>query len=134
MKKQYPDEELKLKLSKMQYHTLVEKGTEPPFSGDLLAKKDDGTYICAICGNLLFHSDNKYDSNTPGLIGWPSFDDVIGENVEFSDDYEIGMHRTEVTCKKCGGHLGHLFDDSSAPTGKHYCINSSSLNFKSETK
>jgi len=83
------------------------------------------------CGTLLFKSDTKYDSSIPGLEGWPSFADVAaGDAVELSEDNSLGMNRTEVTCKNCGSHLGHLFDDESSPTGQHYCINSESLNFK----
>jgi len=133
MKDQFDKKELKKRLSKEQYDVLVNKGTEYPGTGKLLNNKADGTYVCGICGTALFRSNSKYDSNTPGLIGWPSFSDAIKENVELSDDYKLlGTHRIEVTCKTCGGHLGHLFDDPSAPTGKHYCINSVSLEFKSK--
>ncbi len=128
----FSDDELKKKLTPEQYHVLREKGTEAPYSGKLLHNHEDGTYFCEVCGTPLFKSNNKYDSDVPGLAGWPSFDDVIKENVVLSDDDSLGMHRVEVTCKVCGSHLGHLFDDPSSPTGQHYCINSVSLNFKKE--
>jgi peptide-methionine (R)-S-oxide reductase len=130
MKKSYDIDELKMKLTKEQYDVLVNKGTERPFSGDLLDNKENGDYICPVCGTLVFKSFSKYDSDTPGLAGWPSFSDAVTENIEFVDDYDIGMHRIEVNCKTCGAHLGHLFDDPTSPTGKHYCINSAGLEFK----
>ncbi len=107
------------------------KATEPPFSGKLLQNNETGDYTCAVCGTVLFKSDAKYDSHTPGLIGWPSFSDVANsDNVELKDDNTWGMHRTEVICKTCGSHLGHLFPDDSSSTGQHYCINSVALDFK----
>jgi peptide-methionine (R)-S-oxide reductase len=84
-----------------------------------------------VCGAELFGSDTKYESTIPGLIGWPSFYDAVrADAIKLQDDNSLGMHRIEVTCANCGSHLGHLFDDSSAPNGKHYCINSVSLDFK----
>ncbi len=125
------DDELKQKLTPEQYHILREKGTEAPFTGKLLQQKGTGDYVCAACGAVVFKSDSKYDSTIPSLMGWPSFADVASSTaVELSDDNSLGMHRTEVTCKNCGSHLGHLFDDDTSPTGKHYCINSASLDFK----
>ena len=107
-----------------------EKGTEPAFTGKYLKNKETGTYLCAACGNELFSSETKFDSGT----GWPSFWETVSEDsVEENTDNMFGMHRIEVTCKKCGGHLGHLFDDSPTPTGQRFCINSVSLKFK-ETK
>lgn len=118
----------KKKLTKEQYHVLREKGTEVPFTGKLLYNDKKGEYRCAACGNVVFDSNTKYSSN----CGWPSFYDPHGENaVVLTDDFSFGMHRIEVTCKKCGSHLGHVFDDPSVKeTGKWYCINSTSLDFK----
>jgi peptide-methionine (R)-S-oxide reductase len=128
---QLPDDEWKKKLTPEQYRVLRKKGTETPFSGKLLNEKGTGDYVCAACGTVLFTSDSKYDSSVPGLEGWPSFADVAGSGkVKLSEDKSLGMHRTEVTCKTCGSHLGHLFDDDSSPTGQHYCINSVCLDFK----
>ena len=125
------DDEWKNKLTPEQYHVLREKGTEAPFTGKLLRNDKTGDYTCAACGAVLFKSDTKYDSSIPGLMGWPSFSDVAaGGAVELSDDNSLGMRRTEVTCKNCGSHLGHLFDDDTSPTGQHYCINSASLDFE----
>lgn len=121
----------KQKLSEEQYSVLHDKGTEAPFSGKFLETKDDGTYVCAACGAKLFSSDSKYDSKTPGLIGWPSFGEVAESGaVKFIDDNKLMMKRTEVVCAKCGGHLGHVFEADDSPTGQHYCINSVSLDFK----
>jgi peptide-methionine (R)-S-oxide reductase len=125
------DDDWKKKLTPEQYHVLREKGTEAPFTGKLLQNDKTGDYTCAACGAVLFKSDAKYDSSIPGLMGWPSFSDVAaGDAVILSDDDSLGMRRTEVTCKNCGSHLGHLFDDDTSPTGQHYCINSASLDFE----
>lgn len=124
-------DEWKQKLTPEQYRVLREKGTEAPFTGKLLNEKRTGNYTCAACGALLFKSDSKYESDIPGLAGWPSFADVAsGGAVELLPDDSLGMHRTEVICKNCGSHLGHLFDDGSSPSGQHYCINSVCLDFK----
>lgn len=122
------DQELKKKLTKEQYHVLREKGTEPAFTGKFVDHKEKGMYKCAACGAELFSSDTKFDSGS----GWPSFYDVANKgNVELHDDHSFGMHRIEVTCKKCGSHLGHVFDDGPKnKTGKRFCINSCSLDFK----
>jgi len=121
------EEEWKKLLSPEEYHVLREKGTELAFSGKFLKNKKNGTYVCAGCGNPLFSSETKFDSGT----GWPSFWSLVSEDsVEEEVDYRFGMHRTEVRCKKCGGHLGHVFGDSPTPTGQRYCINSVALNFK----
>lgn len=123
------------KLTPEQYHVLREKGTEAPFSGQLLSESRPGEYRCAACGALLFRGEHKYESTEPGLAGWPSFADAAGNDaVELKDDNSFGMRRTEVICKNCGGHLGHLFDDPESPTGTHYCINSCSLDFKPSAK
>jgi peptide-methionine (R)-S-oxide reductase len=113
-------------LTSEEYHVLREKGTEPEFTGKYLKNKKKGTYLCAACENELFASDTKFDSGT----GWPSFWEKISEDsVEENVDIRFGMHRTEVICKKCSGHLGHVFKDSPTPTGKRFCINSISLKF-----
>lgn len=109
------------------YNVLREKGTEPAFSGVLNDNKQKGTYYCAGCTNPLFSSKTKFDSGT----GWPSFYTEVGDTnvVEIPDD-SYGWSRTEVVCGKCGGHLGHVFDDGPQPTGLRYCINSASLTFE----
>lgn len=125
------DDEWKKKLTPEQFKVLRQKGTETPGSGTFLNHNEKGMYTCAACGTELFSSDAKYDSTEPGLIGWPSFSELANnEAVELVDDYELGMHRTEVICKTCGGHLGHVFPAGDSPTGTHYCINSVSLGFK----
>jgi peptide-methionine (R)-S-oxide reductase len=121
------DEEWRAELTPEQYEILRMKGTERAFTGEYVDNKDDGTYTCAACGAELFSSDTKFDSGT----GWPSFTDPMNtENVELHDDRSHGMVRTEVTCKRCGGHLGHVFPDGPGPGGQRYCINSCSLDFK----
>jgi peptide-methionine (R)-S-oxide reductase len=124
------DDEWKLKLTPEQYHVLREKGTEAPGTGKLLHNHETGDYVCAACGNVVFKSGSKYESATPGLIGWPAFTEAADNDaVELQPDDSLGMSRTEVVCTKCGGHLGHLFDDPSSPNGQHYCINSTALDF-----
>jgi peptide-methionine (R)-S-oxide reductase len=121
------------KLTPNQYKVLREKGTEVPYSGKYLKHDKKGIYTCVGCGTELFKSDDKYDSTTPGLLGWPSFASAKdNKSVKLLPDTSFGMKRTEVICAKCGGHLGHIFDDNSVPTGKHYCINSCSLDFSSK--
>ncbi|MBI1863217.1 peptide-methionine (R)-S-oxide reductase MsrB [Candidatus Microgenomates bacterium] len=118
----------KTKLTPEQYHVLREKGTEAPFTGKYVDMHDNGMYTCAACGTPLFSSDTKFESHS----GWPSFYEVAEKgNVVLKDDNSLGMHRVEVECAKCGGHLGHLFDDGpSDKTGKRFCINSCALEFK----
>ncbi len=129
------DSDWKKKLTSEEYRVLREKGTEVPGSGKFLNHNEKGMYTCVACGNELFSSGSKYDSTEPGLIGWPSFSALASNKaVKLSDDYELGMHRTEVSCAKCGGHLGHVFDAADSPSGKHYCINSVCLGFKPGTR
>jgi len=126
-KVQKTDAEWKAELSPEQYHVLREKGTERAFTGKYWNVSENGTYTCAACGNELFGSDTKFDSH----CGWPSFYDAKDGAVEFHEDNTHGMHRIEVTCAKCGSHLGHIFDDApQTPTGQRYCINSAALNLQ----
>jgi peptide-methionine (R)-S-oxide reductase len=130
MSVQKTEDEWREELSEEEYRGLRQKGTEVPHSGEYVYSKEEGEYVCKGCGAKLFKSDAKYDSTTPGLIGWPSFSDAIEGAVEYKNDDSIGMSRTEVVCAKCHSHLGHIFDDSSSPNGKHYCVNSVCLDFK----
>ncbi|RNI12976.1 peptide-methionine (R)-S-oxide reductase [Methanohalophilus sp. RSK] len=126
---QISEEEWKKRLSAEQFRILRKKGTEAPFSGKYNDFYEKGIYSCAGCGQELFSSSTKYDTGT----GWPSFQEAVSEdNIERIPDYSPGMKRIEVICSRCGGHLGHVFDDGPAPTGEHFCIDSISLNFNSE--
>jgi peptide-methionine (R)-S-oxide reductase len=121
------DEEWRQQLTPEQYEVLRRKGTEPAFTGEYVYNKDTGMYRCAGCGADLFRSDTKFESGT----GWPSFTEpAVAESVETHSDTSHGMIRTEVVCRQCGGHLGHVFPDGPQPTGLRYCINSCSLAFQ----
>ena len=119
--------EWKAKLTEDEYYILRQKGTERPYTGKFLMHNEKGMYTCRGCGAPLFSSDSKFDSH----CGWPSFDDAIDGAVEYKVDKSHGMIRTEILCKSCGGHLGHIFDDGPQDTtGKRYCVNSTSITFK----
>jgi peptide-methionine (R)-S-oxide reductase len=124
------DAEWREELSAEEYDVLRNKGTERAFTGAYWDNKDDGMYRCKGCGQELFSSDTKFDSGT----GWPSFfDPADNDAVETRPDNSLFMRRTEVVCSRCGGHLGHVFEDGPGPTGLRYCLNSCSLDFdKSE--
>ena len=118
------DEEWRAELDPDRYAVLRCAATEPPFSGEYVDTKEDGTYHCAGCGAQLFDSTTKFDSGT----GWPSFTEpAVADAVELRDDTSHGMARTEVVCRNCGGHLGHVFEDGPGPARQRYCINSLAL-------
>ena len=127
MARRFTDDELKKRLTPEQYDILRQKGTEAPFTGELLHSKKTGMYVCPVCGNELFSSDTKFDSGS----GWPSFYDVArSDAVRLVEDHGHGMQRVEVRCAVCDSHLGHVFHDApDQPTGMRFCINSAALKF-----
>lgn len=128
---QKTEEEWRQLLTPEQFHILRQKGTEPAFTGALYHNHEDGIYRCAACGAELFTSDKKFDSGS----GWPSFwNPVSADAIVAHEDNSYGMRRIEVTCAKCGGHLGHVFPDGPRPTGLRYCINSASLDFEKQSE
>jgi len=125
------NKEWKEQLTDAQYKVIREKGTERAFTGEYWDHFEKGVYVCAACNNVLFKSDTKFESD----CGWPSFDKAIEGSVIYNKDYSFGMTRTEVVCSKCGGHLGHVFDDGpQETTGKRFCTNSISIKFIPEGK
>jgi len=126
---QKAEEEWREELTPERYDVLRRAGTEPPFTGEYVYNKASGMYVCAGCGRELFSSDTKFESGT----GWPSFTEpAVAEAVELRADNSLLMRRTEVLCRRCGGHLGHVFDDGPGPTGQRFCINSAALAFEAE--
>jgi peptide-methionine (R)-S-oxide reductase len=121
------EEEWRRELSPEQFDVLRRAGTERPWSGKYVECHDDGVYRCAACTNVLFRAEDKFDSGT----GWPSFTQpAVGDALELIEDRSHGMIRTEVRCRRCGSHLGHLFDDGPRPTGQRYCMNSLALDLE----
>lgn len=120
-------DELRLRLTPMQFSVTQEAATERPFTGEYWNVFDAGTYACIVCGTELFTSDTKFDAH----CGWPSFSEAIdSDRIEYIEDRTHGMVRVEVRCKTCGAHLGHVFPDGPPPTGARYCINSASINLR----
>ena len=118
--------EWKKRLTPEQFEVLRKKGTEMPFTGKYVHEEKDGTYTCMACGNPLFNSSAKFESDT----GWPSFDEALPGATRLVNDDTMGMRRTEVVCARCGSHLGHVFDDGPTATGKRYCLNSVCLDLE----
>ncbi len=123
------EDQLKKKLSDLEYKVLKKAHTEPPFTGKYNTHFDNGTYHCKVCKTALFTSDSKFDSG----CGWPSFDESNEGAIEYKMDHSHGMQRVEICCANCGSHLGHVFDDGPTKTGKRYCVNSVCLNFNSKS-
>lgn len=122
------EEEWKKELTPEQFRILRKKGTELPFSGKFYKNTEKGMYVCAACGAELFSSETKFDAG----CGWPSFFEALKDKVDTVVDNSLGISRIEITCHRCGGHLGHVFDDGPKPTGLRYCVNSESLDFKKD--
>jgi peptide-methionine (R)-S-oxide reductase len=120
------DKEWETRLGRERYEVLRKGATEPPFTGTLLHVEDDGSFTCGGCGQALFASDHKFDSGS----GWPSFDQAIEGTVLELEDRSHFMRRTEIVCSRCGGHLGHVFNDGPTTTGMRYCVNSLSVDFE----
>jgi len=123
-----PEEEWKSLLSPEEYRILREAGTEYPFTGKYNNHKIKGTYSCKGCGSDLYESSAKFDSG----CGWPSYDRSIEGAIEYRKDTSLGMHRVEILCSNCGGHQGHIFEDGPTETGQRYCVNSASIDFRSD--
>ncbi len=120
------EEQWRKKLTKAEFYILRQEGTERPYTSPLLKEQRPGTFACAGCDNKVYLSKTKYDSKT----GWPSFWQALPNAVGTSRDYKLGLPRTEVHCARCGGHLGHIFNDGPQPTGKRHCINGAALDFQ----
>lgn len=128
---QKSEKEWKQELSNEEYYILRQAGTEKPFSSELNNIKESGTFVCAACENPLYKTKHKFESGT----GWPSFDRPIDGGIFYSTDNKLGYTRNEVLCAKCGGHLGHVFNDGpEETTGKRYCMNGDAMDFVPETK
>ncbi len=125
------DDDIKKRLSEEEYRVTQHGGTETPFENKYWDNREDGTYRCLVCGQKLFESNTKLDTSIGpmGLRGWPAFENAVEGSVAYKEDNSGGMSRTEVVCSSCGSHLGHIFDDPHSPSGKHFCVNSCSLDF-----
>lgn len=130
-KLQLSDQEWRDKLTAEEFRVCRQKGTERPFTGELLNVEANGEYACKCCGKLLFTSEHKFDAG----CGWPSFyEEAAAGNIEYIEDHTLGMSRVEIVCSYCDSHLGHVFPDGPEPTGKRYCVNSVSIDFKGQSE